>query len=75
MNWDIIKGNWDKLSGEARKKWCKLTGDDWVVIGGEKDKLLGRLQERYGWSKDQAEKDVHQHFQFIPERADPNVPQ
>ena len=62
MNWDIIKGKWTQLRGEARKQWGKLTDDDWEQIGGEKDKLFGKLQERYGWTKDQADKEAEQYF-------------
>ena len=58
MNWDIIKGNWDKLSGEARKKWGKLTDDDLKIIEGEQTQLIGRIQERYGYTREQAEKAV-----------------
>jgi uncharacterized protein YjbJ (UPF0337 family) len=62
MNWDVIKGKWNQLRGEARKQWGKLTDDDWEQIGGEKDKLFGRLQERYGWTKEQAEREAEQYF-------------
>jgi uncharacterized protein YjbJ (UPF0337 family) len=62
MNWDIVKGNWEQAKGEARKQWGKLTDDDWHVIGGEKDKLAGKLQEHYGWAKDEAERHVDAHF-------------
>ena len=62
MNWDIIKGNWEQLKGEARVKWGKLTDNDWEVVAGSKDKLVGRIQERYGLVKDQAESQVDEHF-------------
>jgi uncharacterized protein YjbJ (UPF0337 family) len=62
MNWDVIKGKWNQMRGEARKQWGKLTDDDWEQIGGEKDKLYGRLQERYGWTKEQAEREAEQYF-------------
>ena len=58
MNWDIIKGKWKELRGEARQQWGKLTDDDWEQVAGEKDKLVGKLQQRYGWSKDEAEKNA-----------------
>ena len=58
MNWDEVEGKWKQLMGSAREKWGKLTDDDLDVIGGKKDKLVGKLQERYGWAKDQAERDV-----------------
>jgi len=62
MNWDIIKGQWNQVKGEARKQWGKLTDDDWDQIGGEKDKLYGRLQEHYGYTRDEAEREVDSFF-------------
>jgi uncharacterized protein YjbJ (UPF0337 family) len=58
MNWDEIEGNWKHFKGHAREKWGKLTDNDWEVMAGKKDKLLGRLQERYGYSKEQAEREA-----------------
>jgi uncharacterized protein YjbJ (UPF0337 family) len=55
MNWDQIEGKWKEMKGEVRRKWAKLTDDDVEYIGGNKDKLVGRLQQRYGHSKEQAE--------------------
>jgi uncharacterized protein YjbJ (UPF0337 family) len=60
MNWDQIKGNWTQIKGEAQKQWGKLTDDDLTVIQGEQTKLLGRLQERYGYTREQAEKAVEE---------------
>ena len=56
MNWDQVDGMWKQLSGSAREQWGKLTHDDWQVIGGKKDQLVGRIQERYGIAKAEAEK-------------------
>ncbi len=58
MNWDQVKGNWKQVSGEAQKQWGKLTGDDITQIKGERTKLSGRLQELYGYCKDQADKEI-----------------
>jgi uncharacterized protein YjbJ (UPF0337 family) len=58
MNWDQIKGNWKQWTGQLKAKWGKLTDDDWVLIGGKKDQLLGKLQERYGYEKERAEQEV-----------------
>ncbi len=58
MNWDIIKGNWKQAKGNIRRQWGKLTDDDLDVIAGERDVLIGKIQERYGLTKDQAEKEV-----------------
>jgi len=58
MNWDQIKGNWTQLKGNAQKEWGKLTDDDLKIIEGEQTQLIGRIQERYGYTREQAEKAV-----------------
>jgi len=58
MNWDIIEGKWKQASGMAKAKWGKLTDDDLKAVAGKKDQLIGKLQERYGLAKDQAEKQL-----------------
>ncbi|MDZ4059527.1 MAG: CsbD family protein [Bacteroidales bacterium] len=57
MNDDILKGKWTEMKGEVKKKWGKLTDDDLMVISGEKEKLVGVLQTKYGYAKDNAEKE------------------
>jgi uncharacterized protein YjbJ (UPF0337 family) len=59
MNADIIKGKWKQLTGSAKKTWGKLTDDDLTVADGHREYLVGKLQERYGWGKDQAEDEVN----------------
>jgi uncharacterized protein YjbJ (UPF0337 family) len=58
MNWDQIQGKWKQIKGEAKTRWGKLTDDDLDVIGGQRDKLVGTVQERYGIGKDQAHREV-----------------
>lgn len=58
MNWDQVAGRWKETKGKVREKWGKLTDDDLDVIAGKRDQLVGRLQERYGWHKEEAEKQV-----------------
>lgn len=58
MNWDQIAGNWKKLAGSAREQWGKLTDDDVERIKGNRDMLVGTLQERYGYAKDKAEREI-----------------
>lgn len=58
MNWDRIEGNWKQIKGKAKVQWGKLTDDDFDVIAGNKDQLIGKIQESYGISKDEAEKQV-----------------
>lgn len=60
--WDVIKGKWNQFKGEARTQWGKLTDDDWDQIAGNRDKLVGRLQEAYGWGKADAERNVDDWF-------------
>jgi uncharacterized protein YjbJ (UPF0337 family) len=62
VNWDIIKGKWNQLKGEARMQWGNLTDSDWEQIAGQKDKLVGKLQERYGWNRAEAEREVDEYF-------------
>jgi uncharacterized protein YjbJ (UPF0337 family) len=58
MNWDRVEGNWKQLKGKAREKWGKLTDSDFEQVAGKRDQLIGRIQERYGISKDVAQKEV-----------------
>jgi uncharacterized protein YjbJ (UPF0337 family) len=54
MNWDQISGQWSQVKGTLREKWGKLTDDDLDLVAGNRDKLIGKLQERYGYEKDRA---------------------
>ena len=58
MNWDRIEGNWKEFKGKIQTKWGKITEDDLAVVQGKRDELAGRLQQRYGYAKDQAEKEI-----------------
>lgn len=60
MNEDRIKGQWKQLSGKIQAKWGKLTNDDLDVAEGNADYLVGKVQERYGIAKDEAEKQVRE---------------
>ncbi|MDO3680273.1 CsbD family protein [Paenibacillus ehimensis] len=57
MDTNVLKGKWKQLKGEAQKQWGKLTDDDLDVINGEKEKLLGKLQEKYGHTKEAAQEE------------------
>ncbi len=56
MNADVFEGKWKEIKGDLKVKWGKLTDSDVTEIEGHEDKLLGVLQKRYGYSKDEAEK-------------------
>jgi uncharacterized protein YjbJ (UPF0337 family) len=58
MNWDQLAGSWKQVKGKFREKWGKLTDDDLEVIAGKRDQLVGRLQERYGMARDEAQREA-----------------
>ena len=58
MNWDQIAGNWKIAQGKAREHWGKLTDDDMAVVAGNRDQLIGKVQARYGVSKEEAARQV-----------------
>jgi uncharacterized protein YjbJ (UPF0337 family) len=58
MNWNIIEGRWAQLKGDVKSQWAKLSDDDMLHVDAKKDKLVGRIQERYGLVKDEAERQV-----------------
>jgi len=69
---DILKGKWNEIKGEAKQKWGKLTDDDLAIVDGNKDKLVGLLQQKYGYAKDRAERE---YADFIERhRGEPPVP-
>jgi uncharacterized protein YjbJ (UPF0337 family) len=58
MNWDRIEGNWKQVVGKARAQWGKLTEDDFNIVAGRREQLAGRIQERYGVAKEDADKQI-----------------
>lgn len=60
MNKDVIAGNWKQLVGKAKVQWGKLTDDDLAQIEGRQDQLVGRIQERYGIAREEAERQVEE---------------
>lgn len=58
MDWNRVEGNWKQVKGQVKEKWGKLTDDDLTYIAGKRDQLLGKLQERYGVVKDDADKQI-----------------
>jgi uncharacterized protein YjbJ (UPF0337 family) len=63
MNRDVFAGKWKQMRGELKTWWGKLTDDDFDTIGGQKDKLIGSIQERYGYTREQAEQEVERRLQ------------
>lgn len=58
MNWDQIQGKWKQASGSLQKQWGKLTNDDLDQIRGDRTRLAGILQERYGTAKEEIEREI-----------------
>lgn len=64
MNSDTFAGQWKQMKGEIKTKWGKLTDDDLMKAEGSYDKLLGVIQERYGYQRDRAERDLNEWMEF-----------
>ena len=69
MNEDILKGQWKQIRGKAKVWWGKLTDDDLDMIDGRRDQLIGKLQERYGYDRSQAAREVNLRLEEL-ERLD-----
>ena len=55
MNWDRFESQWNQVKGRAKEQWGELTDNDFEVVAGRRDQLLGKIQERYALAKDEAE--------------------
>jgi len=71
MNSDILKGKWKQLMGSARRKWGEMTDDDLNQVQGDGETLIGKLQEKYGKSRDWAEREVND---FLRDSSDVDQP-
>jgi uncharacterized protein YjbJ (UPF0337 family) len=60
MNWDEVSGKWNQFKGSVKEKWGKLTDDDLKAIDGKRDRLVGKIQERYGIAKEKAEEQINE---------------
>ena len=58
MNADVIKGKWKQIKGRIKARWGNLTDDDLDVLEGHSEYLAGKLQERYGWTKEKAQDEL-----------------
>ena len=70
MNSDQLEGKWKQVKGEVREKWGKLTDDDIQIVGGRRDQLIGRVQERYGMARDAATKEVDTFLKNLSEPSE-----
>jgi uncharacterized protein YjbJ (UPF0337 family) len=68
MDWDRIEGNWKQLKRRVKEKWGKLTDDDLTVINGRRDKLEGKIQQRYGFASDYVREEVDDWARWQPEK-------
>ena len=58
MNWDRIEGNWKQFKGSVKSQWGRLTDDHIDVIAGNREQLVGKVQEAYGITKEETEKQI-----------------
>ena len=69
MNDDVLKGKWLQLKGQIKQQWGKLTDDDLDQVAGQRDQLVGKIQERYGLAKDEANRQLDLLISNEPSRA------
>jgi uncharacterized protein YjbJ (UPF0337 family) len=67
MNWDRMEGQWKEFRGKVKERWGRLTDDDLDVIAGKRDQLLGRIQQRYGQTREDAERELRDWEHNTPE--------
>ncbi len=70
MNWTQIEAKWDQVKGNAKSTWSKLTDDDLSFVAGQRDKLVGKVQERYGVLEEHAQRDVDRWVDSIVNHID-----
>jgi uncharacterized protein YjbJ (UPF0337 family) len=73
MNWDRIQGNWKQLHGKAKQQWGRLTDDHLDVISGQREELLGKIQEIYDIEEDEAEEQIRS-WELWLHQTDPLAP-
>jgi uncharacterized protein YjbJ (UPF0337 family) len=70
MNWTQLEAKWAQVKADAKSQWGKLTDDDLTYVSGKQEKLVGKLQERYGLMKERAQKDVDEWVAKVGDRID-----
>jgi uncharacterized protein YjbJ (UPF0337 family) len=73
MNWDSMQGKWKQVKGSVKERFGKLTDDDLQMIEGNRDKFVGRLQERYGYAKEEAQKRADEWCQTVADTGAPRT--
>jgi uncharacterized protein YjbJ (UPF0337 family) len=66
MNSDQLKGKWKQMKGSVKERWGKLTDDDVDIINGQNEQLVGKIQEKYGIAKDEAQRQVDEWMRAEP---------
>ena len=74
MNWDIIERNWKQLKGKVMAEWDNLSDGGFDQIAGRRDQLVGRIQEAYGISKEEAEEQIEAFEEANKDYRPPNAP-
>ena len=73
MNQDVFTGQWKQMRGELKSWWGKLADDDFDRIGGQKNKLIGVVQEKYGYAREEAQQEVEWRFkEYADKMSGPN---
>ena len=65
MDWTRVEGNWKQMRGRVKERWGKLTDDDLNVISGRRDQLEGMIQERYGYARERARREIEDWYRSI----------
>lgn len=73
MNWDIVEGNWKQFKGKVKTRWGKLTDDQLDVIAGKRTQLAGKIQEAYGITQEEAERQIKS-FEKLNKEYRPTTP-
>jgi uncharacterized protein YjbJ (UPF0337 family) len=71
MNRDVLSGSWRELRGKVKEQWGKLTDDDVAKIEGHLDRLIGAVQKRYGYAREQAEREIDTFLEGVRAKVDP----
>lgn len=74
MNTDQLAGKWKQMKGAAKQQWGKLTDDDLEMINGQRDSLIGKLQERYGMVKEEAQKKADEWLKTVDQSGSGSQP-